>query len=221
MSTFAFIDLIQGIPDDKQRRWYASVLLNRLMFIYFLQRKGFIDNGDLDYLQNKLDQSKPAKGEQPLLSASFLKLLFFEGFAKPEDQRSPEARKTSRLDQVPQRRPVPAPQGRARQYQTFACPTRRSRTSSTLFQRYSWNLNDTPGGNDNEINPDVLGYIFEKYINQKAFGAYYTRTEITEYLCGRHHPSADLKRHQHVRSIEGPSHPGHQNQELSDSSPTC
>ena len=35
-----FIELIQGIPDDKQRRWYASVLLNRLMFIYFLQRQG-------------------------------------------------------------------------------------------------------------------------------------------------------------------------------------
>jgi hypothetical protein len=31
----------------------------------------------------------------------------------------------------------------------------------------------------------VLGYIFEKYINQKAFGAYYTRPEITEYLCDR------------------------------------
>ena len=29
----------------------------------------------------------------------------------------------------------------------------------------------------------MLGYIFEKYINQKAFGAYYTRSEITEYLC--------------------------------------
>ncbi|HAB19910.1 MAG TPA: ATP-binding protein, partial [Verrucomicrobiales bacterium] len=29
----------------------------------------------------------------------------------------------------------------------------------------------------------VLGYIFEKYINQKEFGAYYTRPEITEYLC--------------------------------------
>jgi len=49
-----------------------------------------------------------------------------------------------------------------------------------LFQSYSWNLNDTPGGEDNEINPDVLGYIFEKYINQKAFGAYYTRPEITD-----------------------------------------
>jgi type I restriction-modification system DNA methylase subunit len=54
-----------------------------------------------------------------------------------------------------------------------------------LFSRYSWNLDDTPGGRDDEINPDVLGYIFEKYINQKAFGAYYTRPEITEYLCDR------------------------------------
>lgn len=54
-----------------------------------------------------------------------------------------------------------------------------------LFARYSWNLDDTPEGNDDEINPDVLGYIFEKYINQKAFGAYYTRPQITEYLCDR------------------------------------
>ncbi|MFI3221124.1 MAG: hypothetical protein QX189_18705, partial [Methylococcales bacterium] len=54
-----------------------------------------------------------------------------------------------------------------------------------LFNQYSWNLNDTIGGADNEINPDVLGYIFEKYINQKAFGAYYTRPEITDYLCER------------------------------------
>lgn len=39
-----------------------------------------------------------------------------------------------------------------------------------------------------EINPDVLGYIFEKYINaiqpgeQKAKGAYYTKEDITEYI---------------------------------------
>lgn len=35
---------------------------------------------------------------------------------------------------------------------------------------------------DNEINPEVLGYIFEKYINQKQMGAYYTKEEITEYI---------------------------------------
>ena len=64
-------------------------------------------------------------------------------------------------------------------------PTRRLKTFFDLFDRYTWHLDDTPGGQDDEINPDVLGYIFEKYINQKAFGAYYTRTEITEYLCER------------------------------------
>ena len=36
--------------------------------------------------------------------------------------------------------------------------------------------------NDRKINPDVLGYIFEKYINQKQMGAYYTKEDITEYI---------------------------------------
>jgi len=70
-------------------------------------------------------------------------------------------------------------------WQNIQIPDKAFENLFELFERYSWNLNDTPGGEDNEINPDVLGYIFEKYINQKAFGAYYTRTEITEYLCER------------------------------------
>ena len=43
-------------------------------------------------------------------------------------------------------------------------------------------LDDRPLKNDDEINPDVLGYIFEKYINQKQMGAYYTKEDITEYI---------------------------------------
>lgn len=31
-----FVELIEGIDDERDRQWYASVLLNRLMFIYFL-----------------------------------------------------------------------------------------------------------------------------------------------------------------------------------------
>ncbi len=178
----AFIELIRGIPDDQQRRWYASVLLNRLMFIYFLQRKGFIDNGNLDYLQDKLAESR-AKGRD-LYYSDFLRLLFFEGFAKPEDQRSPEARKL--LGSIKYLNGgLFLPHKVEQKYADIRVPDKAFENILALFQRYSWNLNDTPGGDDNEINPDVLGYIFEKYINQKAFGAYYTRTEITDYLCGR------------------------------------
>ena len=51
-----------------------------------------------------------------------------------------------------------------------------------FFEQYQWHLDDRPLKNDNEINPDVLGYIFEKYINQKQMGAYYTKEDITEYI---------------------------------------
>ncbi len=176
-----FINLIQGIDDEHDRRWYASALLNRLMFIYFLQRKGFVDNGNMDYLQKHLIVSQ-ARGKDRYYS-EFLQLLFFEGFAKPEDKRSAEAKKllgTVRYLNgglfLPHRVELD------KRYHITA-PDKAFENLFRLFASYSWNLDDTPSGKDDEINPDVLGYIFEKYINQKAFGAYYTRTEITEYLC--------------------------------------
>ena len=51
-----------------------------------------------------------------------------------------------------------------------------------FFDQYQWHLDDRPTGADNEINPDVLGYIFEKYVNQKQMGAYYTKEDITGYI---------------------------------------
>ena len=88
----AFLELILGIDDERQRRWYASVLLNRLMFIYFLQRKYFLDNGNRNYLQDKLAESRRTLGKDKFFG-TFLKALFFEGFAKPEEQRSQDARR--------------------------------------------------------------------------------------------------------------------------------
>ena len=51
-----------------------------------------------------------------------------------------------------------------------------------FFDGYRWLLDERPHRDDNEINPDVLGYIFEKYINQKQMGAYYTKEDITGYI---------------------------------------
>lgn len=175
-----FIEHIEGIESERDRQWYASVLLNRLMFIYFLQRKGFLDRGDRAYLRTKLEASRRRGSDR--YYERFLKLLFFEGFAKPDSERSPEAREE--LGEVrylngglflAHRIEIENPDIRI--------PDRAFENLLSLFERYSWNLDDTPGGSDDEINPDVLGYIFEKYINQKEFGAYYTRPEITEYLC--------------------------------------
>lgn len=201
----AFLEHIKGIDDERDRRWYASVLLNRLMFIYFLQKKFFIDNGDDRYLQNKLAHIQ-SHGRN-LYFEKFLKPLFFEGFALPEENRSTETRKL--LGKIKYLNgglfllhPIEA------RWPSIAIFDKAFENLFDLFERYSWNLNDTPGGADNEINPDVLGYIFEKYINQKAFGAYYTRPEITEYLCERtiHRLILDKVNHDGIPGTLKPCH---------------
>ena len=39
----AFLKLIKGIKSEADLQWYTSLMLNRLMFVYFIQKKGFLD----------------------------------------------------------------------------------------------------------------------------------------------------------------------------------
>ncbi|MDB9317325.1 Eco57I restriction-modification methylase domain-containing protein [Nodularia spumigena] len=176
-----FLQYVKGIDDENDRRWYTSVILNRLMFVYFLQRKGFIDHGDLEYLPNKLKQIQQ-RGDN-LFYREFLHALFFESFAKPEHERDPKIE--ALVGNVKYLNGGLFLKHRIEQQYQISIADEAFARLLDLFKRYSWNLDDTPEGKDDEINPDVLGYIFEKYINQKAFGAYYTRPQITEYLCDR------------------------------------
>ena len=183
---------IKGIDNERDKRWYASVLLNRLMFVWFLQKKGFLSHSGLqafDYLREELQKSEQ-RGPNRFFG-EFLNALFFEAFAKPEADRSPEARTLT--GQIPYLNG-----GLFLHHKLELDGDHAPRVGTTLtvadaafngifelFASFTWHLDDTPGGDADEINPDVLGYIFEKYINQKAFGAYYTRPEITGYLAER------------------------------------
>ena len=57
-----FREFVQGIEESVDRDWYASLMLNRLMFIYFIQKKGFLDD-NRDYLGNKLKLTREKKGK--------------------------------------------------------------------------------------------------------------------------------------------------------------
>ena len=205
-----FLSLITGFDNERDRRWYASVLLNRLMFVWFLQKKRFLDHderrghGNLDYLTDKLAQSQATGADR--FYKVFLKALFFDAFAKPEADRAPDA--TRLCGNIPYlngglflEHPLELDNDKAlRIGTTLHVPDRAFENLFALFARYSWSLNDTPGGQANEINPDVLGYIFERYINvvsshsQKDLGAYYTRPEITGYLAERAIEAAVLQK---------------------------
>jgi len=85
----AFLKQITGIDDADQKSWYASLMLNRLMFIYFIQQKGFLD-GDTNYLRHRLTLMQERYGEDKFYSfyRTFLLKLFHDGLGKQE--RNPE-----------------------------------------------------------------------------------------------------------------------------------
>ncbi len=176
-----FLGFLTGIPDKEMQAWYVCIMLNRLMFIYFLQKKRFLDD-DPHYLRNKF--AKFREGHQrDRFYRDFLCPLFFEGFARWEDERSPRARDV--LGRVPylnggifQKHRIERLHGH-----TINIPDKPFESLFEFFDAFHWHLDDRHTANDNEICPDILGYVFEKYINQKEMGAYYTKEDITEYIC--------------------------------------
>jgi hypothetical protein len=105
----AFLKFITGITESTDHEWYASVMLNRLMFVYFIQRKGFLD-GDRDYLRHRLNLCQQEKGRNNFYSfyRYFLLRLFHEGFGKRPKGTCAGHGKTHRSYPVSQRRYVRA-----------------------------------------------------------------------------------------------------------------
>ena len=178
----AFLAFVEGITGLGDRQWYASIMLNRLMFVYFIQKKGFLDN-DLDYLRNRLQMMQQEKGKGRFYSfyRHFLLRLFHEGLGKKKEERNPE------LDRMLGK--IPYLNGGLfdvheleQEYSDIQINDDAFERLFAFFEQYHWHLDERPLRQDNEINPDVLGYIFEKYINQKQMGAYYTKEDITEYI---------------------------------------
>lgn len=168
------LKVIQGIDNENDLEWYASVLLNRLMFIYFLQKKGFLD-ANYNYLQDKYKQHSTNYYKE------FLQPLFFEGFAKKVEARDETLKEI--LGDVPYLNGGLFTKHQLEsEYENIQVDDSIFKDFFVFFNNYTWHLDDRPLSNENEINADVLGYIFEKYINQKQMGAYYTKEDITNYI---------------------------------------
>ena len=173
------------IPVRSDAEWYASVLLNRLMFVYFIQHKGFLDN-DRDYLRTRLNLTRSEHGKDRFhfFYRRFLIKLFHDGLGGKK--------RPAELEKLIGK--IPYLNGGMfdvheleKKYDTgLEIPDAAFERIFDYFDKYDWVLDPArtvqQPGDKEEINPDVLGYIFEKYINQKQMGAYYTKEDITEYI---------------------------------------
>jgi hypothetical protein len=184
----AFTDFIEGIPKigkeiAEDQRWYTAVLIDRLMFLWFLQEKLFLD-GKKEYLQLRLGQHlADSKKDSPSFYRAFLCPLFFRGFAEARTDAN-RATIKAEFGDVPYlngglfaRHQLETKYGEALDVADAAFEK-----LFAFFNGWDWHLDDRPLAKGNEVNPDVLGYIFEKFVNQKQMGAYYTKEDITEYI---------------------------------------
>jgi hypothetical protein len=173
---------ISGLENPDNKRWYASLMLNRLMFIYFFQKKGFLDN-NVHYLRTKLKEIQAIHGEDNFYSfyRNFLLPFFHDGLGK-------EHRENKELIKLIGN--VPYLNGGLfdvheleKDDNDIQVNDEAFETLFAFFDQYQWHLDTNQNATGNEINPDVIGYIFEKYINDRAaMGAYYTKEDITEYI---------------------------------------
>ena len=178
----AFGGFVDGITAQGDRDWYASLMLNRMMFVYFIQKKKFLD-GDDDYLRNKLREVQSRYGDDRFQQfyREFLLKLFHHGLGQPEAQRATDL--AVLLGRVPFLNGGLFDQhDLERDNPDISIPDAAFERVFDFFDGYRWHLDERPYREDNEINPDVLGYIFEKYVNQKQMGAYYTKEDITGYI---------------------------------------
>jgi hypothetical protein len=175
----AFIEDLAQIAD---KDWYASLMLNRLMFVYFIQKKGFLDD-DEDYLANRMKKVREDVGKDKFHSfyRLFLRRLFHEGLGQPKALRNAGLEKLIGK--------VPYLNGGLFSFHDIEVKNPNLDIPDAAFERlfaffdaWDWHLDDRPLASGREINPDVLGYIFEKFINQKQMGAYYTKEDITGYI---------------------------------------
>ena len=184
----AFADFITGIDDhivakdNRNKQWYTSVMLNRLMFCYFIQKKGFLD-GDFDYLQRKLKWVRKEQGEDRFFKSfyrGFLSELFHDGLNAPLHDAGFE-RKYGRIPYL--NGGMFDEHQLERDYADIDISDEAFIRLFNFFDTWRWHLDTRITASGKDINPDVLGYIFEQYINDRAqMGAYYTKEDITEYI---------------------------------------
>ena len=168
--------------ENKNKKWYASIMLNRLMFCYFIQRKRFLD-GKTDYLNRKLQEVKEQEGDGQFYTfyRSFLIHLFHEGINAPRHD-SPEFLK--RYGKIPYLNGgLFGEHELETKYKDIDISDEAFEKLFAFFDQWNWHLDTSLTASGKDINPDVLGYIFEQYINDRAaMGAYYTKEDITEYI---------------------------------------
>ena len=184
----AYDDAVSLIADNIERvdaEQFTQTLFNRLLFVHFVSRKGWLKlNGDTDYL-NALWQDYKASPSSTNFYRERLRTLFFDGLNNPQSP-DPTSRVQPLIGEVPflngglfeetdlDRRAVDAVPDDA------IVPL-----LTDLFNHYNFTVMEaTPLDTEVAVDPEMLGKLFEETVNERnSNGAYYTPRPVVTFMC--------------------------------------
>ena len=180
---------VAGFGDDKDtKRRFVQTLFNRLMFVYFLSRKGWLSfQGDKDYL-NALWQAYRADAVQTNFYRDRLKHLFFFGLNNPQsiDLNFKDSFMVSVFGEVPFLNGGLFEETDLDKRDDIDVPDEAIQPIlSDLFDRFNFTvMESTPFDVEVAVDPEMLGKVFEELVTGRhASGAYYTPRPVVSFMC--------------------------------------
>jgi TaqI-like C-terminal specificity domain/Eco57I restriction-modification methylase len=184
--------LIQGIGGDERKRLFTQKLFNRLMFIAFIEKKGWLKfQGSTDYLtafwqSYQTDEETPNKN----FYRDRLSHLFFSGLNNPQEQDIAGINNGGFLKEligsVPYLNGGLFEQDDDDKNPKIIVPDDCIDTIlHDLFQRFAFTVTEsTPLDVEVAVDPEMLGKVFEELVTGRhESGSYYTPKPIVSFMC--------------------------------------
>ena len=177
---------IEGIKNEEQKHLFTQKLFNRLMFIAFVQKKGWLEfNGSQDYFKALWQDYQKAKS-QPLgnFYRDRLSHLFFAGLNDPDRQGDKKLIKL--IGNVPYLNGGLFEEDTSEMVPGIVVPDRAIEDILTkLFDRFNFTVSEsTPLDVDVAVDPEMLGKVFEELVTARhGSGSYYTPKPIVSFMC--------------------------------------
>ena len=174
--------------DDKLVRDYIKKMMGRIVFLYFLQSKGWLA-GNLHYMHDLFyDASDEVKGDflDEVLEPMFFGLLN----TKPVDRSSAPLVNGVGVKYIPNADEIPYLNGGLFQQEKIdevdsVFPAGMFQSLFDFFDSYNFTIDENdPNDAEVGVDPEMLGKIFENLLeDNKDKGAFYTPKEIVRYMC--------------------------------------
>ena len=176
---------ITGVATDaiQDRLDVALTVLSRLLFLYFIQRKGWL-GGDHSYLRNLFEA---ACLDRVSFYRSRLKPLFFGALNRPPERRGQKARELGDLPYLNgglfERSPT------ERRHARLDIPNESFlAVFEDLLDKYQFTLHESlPEDQDVAVDPEMLGKVFEGLMadpTRGSTGTFYTPRSLVDRLVG-------------------------------------